>query len=59
MKGKYIMAVWILTGAGLLLIIIANVHLVYVSVTSQPSCVDHLKKESPVERTYRAAKPSC
>lgn len=35
--------IWILTGAGLALVIGANWHLVYVAVTSQPDCVPHLR----------------
>lgn len=34
-------AIWLLVGAGLLLVAGANAHLVYVATTSQPDCVAH------------------
>jgi hypothetical protein len=43
---------------GLVLVAIANAHLVYVAVTSQPECVDHRKSVGGDGR-YRAAKPAC
>lgn len=36
-------AIWLLVGAGLLALLGANAHLVYVAVTSQPDCVAHLR----------------
>jgi hypothetical protein len=46
------------------LLVLANVHLVYVATTSQPDCVPHLK--SPVLNSsgeangnFRAARSSC
>lgn len=49
---------WLLVPAGLLLVAAANAHLVYVSVTSQPDCVPHLK-EPGTGGSYRAAKSAC
>jgi len=43
---------------GILLVAAANVHLVYVAVSSQPECVDHLKSVGEDGR-YRAAKSAC
>lgn len=43
---------------GLLLVAAANVHLVYVAVSSQPPCVDHAKSAGEDGR-YRAAKSAC
>lgn len=37
----------------------ANIHLVYVSVSSQPECVVHEKTLSEINGMYRAAKSSC
>lgn len=37
----------------------ANVHLVHVSIASQPDCVPHLKAPDGSGTTYRAAKSSC
>lgn len=47
----------LLIPAALLLFAGANAHLVYVAVSSQPDCVDHLKE--PGGGGYRAAKSSC
>ena len=49
---------WLLVLAGLLLVAVANAHLVYVAVTSQPDCVPHLK-EAVAAGSYRAAKSAC
>lgn len=35
--------IWLLVGAGLLLLIGANTHLVYVAMRSQPDCVAHAR----------------
>lgn len=43
---------------GVLLLAAANAHLVYVAVSSQPECVDHLKNVGDDGR-YRAAKSAC
>jgi hypothetical protein len=32
-------AIWLMIGSGLLLFVLANTHLVYVAVKSQPACV--------------------
>lgn len=38
---------------------VANIHLITVSLASQPDCVPHLKTPQKGAATYRAAKPSC
>jgi hypothetical protein len=38
---------------------IANVHLVYVAITSQSACVLHLQVADGSNTTYRAAKSVC
>jgi hypothetical protein len=43
-------------GAGLVILVAANAHLVYVAVTSQPDCVPHQKGEGSA---YQAAKSAC
>ena len=35
---------WLAIGAGLLLVLIANSHLVYMAVVSQPDCVAHVRQ---------------
>ena len=52
------MSAWLLVPAGLLFVAVANAHLVYVAVTSQPDCVPHLK-EAGTGGSYRAAKSAC
>lgn len=43
-----------------LLVLLGNAHLVYVSVQSQPDCVAHLKPGTHDESgAYSAAKSSC
>lgn len=46
--------VWAAVGAGLLFLVLANVHLVYVAVTTQPDCVAHTR-----DGASAAAKSSC
>ncbi len=49
--------------AALLLLAAANVHLVYVAVTSQSDCVDHVRPGDAAggqgQRSFSAAKSSC
>ena len=47
-----------IVGAGALVFIGANAHLVHVALSSQPDCVEHLKTEGQ-DGAYRAARPSC
>ena len=53
--------VWAAIGAGLLLVLIANSHLVYVAITSQPECVAHLRQGEgdPAQGKFSAARSSC
>jgi len=53
--------IWLVVAAGLLLIVGANMHLVYVAVTSQPECVAHLAPgESGEQRgSFSAAESAC
>ena len=37
-------AIWLLVGLGLLVLVAANGHLVYVAMTSQPDCVAHVRQ---------------
>lgn len=36
-------AIWLAVAAGILVLVGANAHLIYVAVTSQPDCVAHVK----------------
>ena len=47
--------------AGLLLVIGANAHLVYVAVTSQPDCVAHLRpgEADAHSASFSAAQSNC
>ena len=56
--GKW--AIGAVVAAGLLLLAGANAHLLYVAITSQPDCVDHVKPgETSRGGTFSAAKSSC
>lgn len=46
---------------GLLVVLAANAHLVYVAVMSQPDCVDHIRSsEVPAPAgSFSAAKSAC
>ncbi len=50
-----------LIAAGALLLVLANTHLVYVALTSQPGCVAHLKSGEAAagKGEFRAAKSAC
>jgi len=47
--------------AGLLLLLIANSHLVYMAITSQPECVAHVHRGqgAPMDGRFSAASSSC
>jgi hypothetical protein len=53
--------VWAAIGAGLLLLLIANSHLVYVAFVSQPECVVHVRQGEGSARDgkFSAARSSC
>jgi hypothetical protein len=53
---------WTLVGIGLAIValmVVANTHLVYVSLATQPECVPHLKAPDESGVTFRAAKSAC
>jgi hypothetical protein len=52
---------WVAIAAGLLLVLIANSHLVYMAVVSQPECVAHVRQgDGPQEDgKFSAARSSC
>ena len=49
---------WLLAAA-VLLTVVANAHLVYVAVSSQPECVAHLKEIGSKAGEFRAARSAC
>lgn len=54
--------VWLGVVAGVLLLVMANAHLVYVAFTSEPGCVPHTKQigvENGASASFRAAKSAC
>lgn len=53
--------VGLLVAAGLLVIALANTHLVYVAVKSQPDCVEHVKPGAGHDGNtgFSAAKSAC
>jgi hypothetical protein len=51
---------WLSIGGALLLFAAANWHLVYVSITSQPDCVPHVRQgENASSGQFQAAKSAC
>jgi anti-sigma-K factor RskA len=53
---------WTIAGIGLAIVAVmavANTHLVYVSLATQPECVPHLKAPAAGGPAFRAAKPAC
>lgn len=52
---------WLLIGAGLLLVLLANSHLVYVAFVSQPDCVPHVRQGELGSEggMFSAAKSAC
>ena len=53
--------VWTAIAAGVLLLLIANAHLVYTAVTSQPDCVAHIRggERASGDGKFSAARSSC
>ena len=53
--------VWSAIGAGLLLLLVANSHLVYMAIVSQPECVAHVRQGEGSGRDgkFSAARSSC
>jgi hypothetical protein len=49
--------IWILISAAIFVFAAANIHLLYVALTSQPACVPHAKGAG--EGGYIAAKSAC
>jgi hypothetical protein len=54
-------AIWLAVGLGLLHLVAANRHLVYVAATSQPECVDHVRpgETNGTQSWFSAARSSC
>ena len=52
---------WLMISAGLAVVLLANAHLVYSAVTSQPECVAHIKRDLSGSGggKFSAAKSSC
>ena len=51
--------VGLLVAAGLIVLGGANAHLLWVAVTSQPDCVDHVRPGEARNGTFGAAKSAC
>ena len=60
-KTTSLFVVGALVTGGLLVVLLANAHLVYVSVMSQPECVAHIKaSEAPAPKgSFSAAASAC
>ena len=51
--------VWLLLALVAAVFLAANVHLIYVATTSQPSCVEHLRQGQMDQGRFAAAQSSC
>lgn len=52
--------VWLAVGLGLLVLVGANAHLLYVAVSSQPDCVEHVRHgQGNGTTSFSAATSSC
>ncbi|MGL5166914.1 MAG: hypothetical protein ACRC9K_13605 [Afipia sp.] len=51
--------IMLVIGLSFILLVAANVHLLYVAVTSQPECVDHVRRGDERNNSFSAAKSSC
>lgn len=52
--------VWLSVGIGLIMLVAANAHLLYVAVSSEPECVAHRRHgEGDGENSFGAAMSSC
>ena len=53
--------IWLSVAAGVLLLVVANAHFVYVAFSSQPDCIDHIKRGVAVAAPgkFSAASSSC
>ncbi len=49
----------LIVAAAVLLLVLANAHLVYVATTSQSGCIAHLKTSGEASGSFRAAAPAC
>ncbi len=49
--------IWVLVGAAVAVFAAANIHLLYVALSSQPACVPHAKGSG--EDGFMAAKSAC
>jgi hypothetical protein len=58
-QGKVV--IWLLVGIGLLVLVAANGHLIYVAMTSQPDCVAHVRQGEGkgIHERFSAARSSC
>ena len=60
MTARHRMLVFAAVAIALAVAVLANVHLVYVALRSQPECIAHLKPgTSDANGTYSAARSSC
>lgn len=50
---------WLMVSSGLLLVVGAHIHLVYMAFESHPGCVAHLKNAASEPGQFRAAKSDC
>lgn len=60
-KPRHRTLIWAAVAAGLALVLLANLHLAYMAVTSQPDCIDHIRRGVAIAEPgkFSAASSSC
>lgn len=58
-RSKARLVVGLIVTAVVLLLVLANTHLIYVATMSQSECIPHLKTSGESSGSFRAAKPAC
>ncbi|SEH76923.1 hypothetical protein SAMN05216367_1854 [Tardiphaga sp. OK245] len=53
--------IWMAVATALLLVLMANAHMAYVAFSSQPDCIDHVKRGTSAAEAgkFSAASSSC
>ena len=50
---------WLSVGGGLLFLALANAHFLYVAVSSETACIDHVRLGDSEQGQFSAAESSC
>ncbi|MBY5462924.1 hypothetical protein BAE36_01525 [Rhizobium leguminosarum bv. trifolii] len=50
---------WLLIGLTGAIFVGANAHFVYMAITTQPACIEHIKEKGQQPNQFRAAASAC